>query len=69
MRNLCKKNSDRIIHLLNLNDVRSGRFGVIVKVHNSAPTEENKFVDLYAHHAHNRNHKMGAQVGSEYNYA
>ena len=42
---------------------RSGRLGIIVKEFNSAPSEDNKYLDLYSQHAHNRNHKLGAQVG------
>ena len=41
---------------------RSGRLGIIVKEFNTAPSEENKYVDLFIQHAHNKNHKSGEQV-------
>ena len=40
---------------------------MIVKEFNSAPTEDNKYVDFYAKHAHNRNHTMGSRVQTVFN--
>ena len=37
------------------------------KEFNSATTEDNKYVDFYAQHAHNRNHTMGSRVQTVFN--